>query len=82
MAHTGGHIHSKEEQLFHFCEERYVLSSHFSCKELRLWSCRNCGYFCSLPLGKKVIHQHITTYVVRWQLKVTHSKSMKLAMVL
>ncbi|KAI0302897.1 hypothetical protein B0F90DRAFT_1935607 [Multifurca ochricompacta] len=35
MAHTGAHIHSKEEQPFHFCENR----------------CENCGYFCTLPLG-------------------------------
>ncbi|KAI0246219.1 hypothetical protein BJV78DRAFT_1286673 [Lactifluus subvellereus] len=34
-SHTGAHIHSKEEQPFHFCETR----------------CDNCGYFCTLPLG-------------------------------
>ncbi|KAI0250860.1 hypothetical protein BJV78DRAFT_1282923 [Lactifluus subvellereus] len=28
-SHTGAHIHSKEEQPFHFCETRYVRSRHF-----------------------------------------------------
>ncbi|KAH9165762.1 hypothetical protein EDB89DRAFT_2008009, partial [Lactarius sanguifluus] len=35
LSHEGGHIHSKESQPFHFCEMR----------------CKNCGYFCTLPLG-------------------------------
>ncbi|KAH9027352.1 hypothetical protein EDB84DRAFT_1500330 [Lactarius hengduanensis] len=35
LSHGGGHIHSKENQPFHFCEMR----------------CKNCGYFCTLPLG-------------------------------
>ncbi|KAF8267057.1 hypothetical protein EI94DRAFT_1731643 [Lactarius quietus] len=35
LSHVGGHIHSKEVQPFHFCEMR----------------CKNCGYFCTLPLG-------------------------------
>ncbi|KAI9443965.1 hypothetical protein H4582DRAFT_1049491 [Lactarius indigo] len=35
LSHVGGHIHSKEGQPFHFCEMR----------------CKNCGYFCTLPLG-------------------------------
>jgi len=34
-SHVGAHIHTKEEQPFHFCETR----------------CKNCGYFCTLPLG-------------------------------
>ncbi|KAI0250894.1 hypothetical protein BJV78DRAFT_1275616 [Lactifluus subvellereus] len=34
-SHTGPHIHTKENQPFHFCETR----------------CKNCGYFCTLPLG-------------------------------
>ncbi|KAI9443933.1 hypothetical protein H4582DRAFT_2125919, partial [Lactarius indigo] len=35
LSHEGEHIHSKEEKSFHFCETR----------------CKNCGYFCTLPLG-------------------------------
>ncbi|KAH9059728.1 hypothetical protein EDB87DRAFT_1831890 [Lactarius vividus] len=35
LSHVGEHIHSKESQPFHFCEMR----------------CKNCGYFCTLPLG-------------------------------
>ncbi|KAI9462741.1 hypothetical protein F5148DRAFT_1212347 [Russula earlei] len=34
-SHEGAHIHSKEEQLFHFCETR----------------CNDCGYFCTFPLN-------------------------------
>ncbi|KAI0297433.1 hypothetical protein BC826DRAFT_1096771, partial [Russula brevipes] len=34
-SHAGAHTHTKEEQPFHFCETR----------------CKNCGYFCTLPLG-------------------------------
>ncbi|KDQ06301.1 hypothetical protein BOTBODRAFT_60673 [Botryobasidium botryosum FD-172 SS1] len=33
-AHTGQHIHSTEEEIFHYCEER----------------CPSCSYFCLLPL--------------------------------
>ncbi|KAF8270139.1 hypothetical protein EI94DRAFT_1572222, partial [Lactarius quietus] len=33
--HEGTHIHSNEEQPFHFCESR----------------CETCGYLCTLPLG-------------------------------
>ncbi|KAH9039451.1 hypothetical protein EDB83DRAFT_2411806, partial [Lactarius deliciosus] len=35
VEHQGPHIHSKEEQPFHFCESR----------------CETCGYLCTLPLG-------------------------------
>ncbi|KAH9162129.1 hypothetical protein EDB89DRAFT_2248048 [Lactarius sanguifluus] len=35
VEHRGPHIHSKEEQPFHFCESR----------------CSTCGYLCTLPLG-------------------------------
>ncbi|KAH9026661.1 hypothetical protein EDB84DRAFT_1589144 [Lactarius hengduanensis] len=35
LSHEGEHVHSKEGKPFHFCETR----------------CRNCGYFCTLPLG-------------------------------
>ncbi|KAI0253468.1 hypothetical protein BJV78DRAFT_1153084 [Lactifluus subvellereus] len=34
-SHSGPHIHTNENQPFHFCETR----------------CKNCGYFCTLPLG-------------------------------
>ncbi|KAH8993667.1 hypothetical protein EDB83DRAFT_2304539 [Lactarius deliciosus] len=35
LSHEGEHVHSKERKPFHFCETR----------------CKNCGYFCTLPLG-------------------------------
>ncbi|KAI9452888.1 hypothetical protein BJY52DRAFT_1124024 [Lactarius psammicola] len=35
LSHESEHIHSKERKPFHFCETR----------------CKNCGYFCTLPLG-------------------------------
>ncbi|KAH8979281.1 hypothetical protein EDB92DRAFT_1980226 [Lactarius akahatsu] len=35
LSHEGEHVHSKEGKPFHFCETR----------------CKNCGYFCTLPLG-------------------------------
>lgn len=33
IIHSGGHIHSNEEQPFHFCEERYVPSYHIMTNE-------------------------------------------------
>jgi hypothetical protein len=79
----GAHIHSKEEQPFHFCETRYVISSglHDKSKQPRPCSCENCGYFCKLPLGKKLFRKHVRqlTHFARY-LKVTLSKNMKLAM--
>ncbi|KIK79664.1 hypothetical protein PAXRUDRAFT_269508 [Paxillus rubicundulus Ve08.2h10] len=34
--HRGSHNHSLDKKVVHFCEDR----------------CENCGYFCTLPLGK------------------------------
>lgn len=65
MSHSGGHVHSKEEeQPFHFCEERYVpRTMPRPVKELRLCSCQNCGYYCTLPLGMELFYQHNTTHL-------------------
>ena len=32
MSHPGTHIHSKEAQIFHFCETRYVVFDEIFCK--------------------------------------------------
>jgi hypothetical protein len=35
LAHDGKHVHSPDPNLFHYCEER----------------CKQCGYYCTRPLG-------------------------------
>jgi hypothetical protein len=68
MSHSGGHIHSTGEQPFHFCEERYVPMYHVMISEgtegLRLCSCQNCGYYCTLPLGMELFHQYKPTRII------------------
>ncbi|KAI9434837.1 hypothetical protein H4582DRAFT_1855657 [Lactarius indigo] len=44
-SHEGAHIHSKEKNPFHFCKE----------------SCKNCNYFCTLPLGHQQ-REHETSH--------------------
>ncbi|KAN0136112.1 hypothetical protein V8E53_005972 [Lactarius tabidus] len=45
LSHEGEHVHSEEEKPFHFCEAR----------------CRDCGYFCTLPLGHAQL-EHETSH--------------------
>jgi hypothetical protein len=52
-SHEGSHTHSKEKRPFHFCKARCVTKRYSVSKRmLTRYSCENCGYFCTLPLGK------------------------------